>query len=468
MYWPEVNGTIIPFSISSGEQTGALILGLVASTGIILSILITISLFSQRLLNTPNYIFLLSVCLSGLILAASTAFLSLKHYAEGGWTSTSLICTIQSQIIFSTELITLFSLIGYNVDLYLMFIHRIYISTRSAWISVCLLWIMGFATGSWGWYLPYDQHYYLGSLQPSKLVCLLPWFDMIHPNNAMGSLVTLVVILVSIVGILYTYARIAYWYLWENWRKRVKRAKDMLPNTATRSVCSDSSQSTLISLENMRQLSAAEWKLLARSLAVSASYLFFLTPYLILIIKEMSSQQAVSSSFDRFATIFFSLFNISVFSWVCFLDARMRHCVTHLLYLDILVNSVKNVRERMIRFIGWKGVVGVRDNDRVQKEQGVDCEAESVSTLSQANVKLEIGLCMSRTVEAVSNSKTMETNVGGGNVKDDQLAMEPVQSREVTMGGLGSMQRRFDLSFQYGSGRNNANNMHDDGFLNIL
>lgn len=468
MYWPEVNGTIIPFDISSGEQTGALVLGLVALTGLFLSILITFSLISQRLLNTPNYIYLLSVCLSGLILAACTAFLSLKHYVEGGWTSTSLVCAIQSQLIFSTELITLFSLIGYNVDLYLMFIHRIYIRTRSALISVVLLWILGFATGSWGWYLPYEQHYYLGSLQPSKLVCLLPWYDMIHPNNAMGSLVTLVVILVSIVGILYTYARIAYWYLWENWRKRVKRAKDMLPDTATRSVSSDSSQSTLISLENMRQLSGAERKLLVRSLAVSASYLFFLTPYLLLIIKEMSSQQAASSGFDGFATIFFSLFNISVFSWVCYLDARVRRCVTEVLYLDKVVQSLKKRGEMMMQFIGWKGV-GVLDGDGEQaknKDQCVDADISGESvTSSHDNVKLEIGLCMSRSVEALSNPKTTETKVGGGNVKltDDQL---DTQSK----GGLGSMQRRFDLSFQYGSMNANANNhdIHGGGFLNIL
>lgn len=306
MFWSEIDSYGIVL-FESGLETGmAVVLAFVSLTGLLLATYILYSIFikNRHYIDTPNNLFIASLSFSGFFLALTVAVMVVCSLVYKGWALGSLLCSVQSQIIMTTEIITLTSLLVATVDLYLILIWQKYHSIRFAHVVVLCIWVVAILLGFWGLFYQ-SETLYFASLQPSKLICLVSFF---HPaTNTVSYLI--LIYNISLFGVMvFCNSSIFYFYFQSLRRKKLNR------------------NSTIdLSIEKTQNpLSAGEKKLLMRSLVICCSHFFFTLPYMVNIAVQMLSKTPSSSLVDGIITILFGLFYICIAIWILIFDNQLK------------------------------------------------------------------------------------------------------------------------------------------------
>ena len=316
MFWSEIDSYgIILFD--SGLETGmAVVLALVSLTGLFLATYILYSIFfkNRHYIDTPNNLFIASLSCSGFILALTVAIMVAWNLVHKGWALGSMMCSIQSQIIMTTEIITLTCLLAATIDLYLILIWQKYHSIGFARIIVLCIWVFSILLGFWGLFYQSETLSFT-SLQPSKLICLVSFF---HPaTNTVSYLI--LIYNISLFGVMvFCNSSIFFFYF-----QSLRRKKVNMDSTVDFSL-----------QKKQNPLSAGEKKLLMRSIVICCSHFFFTLPYMVNIALQMLSKTPSSSLVDGIITILFGLFYICVAIWILIFiwDCNSRWCDLNFLH----------------------------------------------------------------------------------------------------------------------------------------
>ena len=304
------------------ERINSFILALLATSGFLLALVfLVVTLKSKLYQSSNNYIYIISLGFAGSMLASVFTGLSWFNLSKGGWAGSSFVCLWSSRVAFVSQIATLLSITAATMNLYLIVIWQIYLSLMQTWILVGFIWIAAVVLGLWGLFLPFEEMRYLESLQPSKLVCLLTWWE-----GRIGT-VTAVVLCLIVMAILLSFILYAYYSIFSFYYSSLRKAPAFATTTLANQVAS-------------KPLSTMEMKLLKRAVFICASDFLLSAPYLVKIAVECATQTPSSSQVDAFCTLCFALFYVCMPIQMLLFDSHIRNGTVELLYLNELKQSL--------------------------------------------------------------------------------------------------------------------------------
>ena len=325
MLWSDIDAIGNPIYFTSLiEHVCAALLAVIASTGFCLTVFIIVLILKNNLVNSPNYLHILSMAIAGAALAASTSIITWVNVSKGGWAVGKWACLLQNQFIFTTEFITLFSLLAATIDLYRIIILQMYTSIRTTKLFILSIWLFGILFGCWGYFIAPAERIYQNSLSPSHLVCMLTWWTDSRHKNAFAAVVVCIFVMIAVMCIMiFCYFKICrFYYLSLRKRHVVSRSGSVEGNAEDHHKPK----------RNSTPLTSGEKKLLMRSLVICGSNVVFTTPYLVMILCEFVSKTPASSETDAFATLVFSLYYVCVAIWILVFDNQIKAAVRELLF----------------------------------------------------------------------------------------------------------------------------------------
>jgi hypothetical protein len=301
---------------------------------------LVVMIASLRASQSKGIVLYVSLLTADLFFCMSVIVMGGADLYHGGYSLGPVFCAFDSVLIMTSCCASILSLVALAAERYYATVRMRFLST-STWIgTVIFIWCFSlfFATlplvaGTAGRTF---------ALEPGKLVCVLSWWE-----TDFWSLVvifaTLIVLCLTGISLVFAYATIVH-----SFRKTAKTVREFSSNNSSNYSDTHSSHSRSIynsgekdgnvfRSQKKKMLvktasSVAERNLLYKAIGFSGSFLFFWSPYVVLIVICLIQKAPVSSEFDQFCSIL-ALTN-SAFSPVILytLDKRIKNNVNNLLF----------------------------------------------------------------------------------------------------------------------------------------
>lgn len=312
------------------EKVNANSVAVISSIGFLLSNLILVSLLYSGTTNRPIYMYIMSMCISGSIVAGLTAGISWYNVSLGGFGSGTLWCEIYGMVSLGHLISFYLSLFCGLGELYRGIVCQKSTSLLVTKFIIFMVWLLATVASLWPFYVPQQNRMYQISLLSSKIACLPSWpiANSDHPAvlGLLISTATLIVLTVSMM--MATFTAICQMYF-KSTRKAVLSA---LSNSINLESSASSKPTSVFS--STSEMTPNQRKLLLLSISVSLSFLFLTFPFQTNIMVQAITQSSTSSIVDGITFALFCLFYLMIGIWVVVFENGVKSAV------EILFSSI--------------------------------------------------------------------------------------------------------------------------------
>ena len=313
------------------EKVNANAVAVISSIGFLLSNLILVSLLYNGTTNRPIYMYIISMCTSGSVVAGLTAGISWYNVSLGGFGVGTLWCEIYGMVSLGHLISFYLSLFCGLGELYRGIVCQKSTSLIVTKFIILMVWLVATVASLWPFYVPQQERMYQISLLSSKIACLPSWpiANSDHPAvlGLLISTATLIVLTVSMM--MATFTAICQMYF-KSTRKAVLSA---LTSTSINLESSTSSKPTSV-FSSSSEMTPNQRKLLLLSISVSLSFLFLTFPFQTNIMVQAITQSSTSSIVDGTTFALFCTFYLMIGIWVVVFENGVKSAV------EILFSSI--------------------------------------------------------------------------------------------------------------------------------